>query len=219
MRSNHPSSTKAAPPEGRPDMPPSPVTAPPAFDKTVDGNRVLARFSLDPKDTERNYTLRATLSLNSAPDARFSSLTFSIRLKDGTILALSPEKVVGLGTEAEVSKDKSLQASLNTSLHAGSTPASASISASANFTRDEHITFVRRTRGTIQGNGVGSASAYWVMKEDNGPAARQGLDPVFDLAVKLNVRPAILTFDIIAGIASENGKKKTIQSGISSTFV
>jgi hypothetical protein len=158
----------STPDSGRPDLPPSPVPAPPAFDRLVDGNRILTQFSLDPKDNQRNYTLRATLSLNSAPGARYSGLTFKVNLADGTILAISPENVVGPETEAEVTKDKNEQVSLSTSLQAGSAPISASVGASANFTRAEHITFIRRTHGTVQGNGVGSSRAYWVMKEDNG---------------------------------------------------
>lgn len=205
--------------ESRPDLPPSPVPAPPAFDKTIDGNRILLNFSLDPKDSEKNYTIRATLSLNSGPGTRFSSLTFTIWLTDGRILAISPETVDGPETEAEVNKDKSFQASLNTSLQAGSAPATASIGASTTFARAEHITFTRRTHGTIQGNGVGSTSAYWVMKEDNGPAAQRGLDSLFELAVKLNVRPANVSYEIVAGILNESGKKKTINSGILSTSV
>ena len=203
----------------RPDLPPSPVPAPPAFDRIVDGNRVLVRFSLDPKDNQKNYTLRATLSLNSGPGARFSGLTFNVSLADGTILAISPENIVGPETEAEVTKDKNHQVSLSTSLQAGSAPVSASIGASTSFTRAEHITFIRKTRGTVQGNGVGSSSAYWVMKEDSGPAAEQGLGPIFDLMVKLNVRPAIISFEVVVHILCDNGKKKTIQSGILSTSV
>ena len=204
---------------GRPDLPPSPVPAPPAFDKIVDGNRVLVRISLDPKDNQRNYTVRATLSLNSAPGARFSGLTFSVSLADGTILEISPENVVGPETEAEVTKDKNFQASLNTSLQAGSGPLSGSIGGSTSITNAEHITFIRKTRGTVQGNGVGSSKGYWVMKEDSGPAAEQGLGPVFDLMVKLNVRPAIISFELVAYILSEGGKRKTIQSGILGTSV
>ena len=212
-------STPPPPDSDRPDLPPSPVPVPPAFDKIVDGNRVLVQFSLDPKDNQRNYTLRATLSLNSAPDARFSGLTFKVNLADGTILAISPENVVGPETQAEVTKDKSFQASLNTSLQAGSAPLSASIGASTSYTRAEHITFIRKTRGTVQGNGMGSSRAYWVMKEDNGPAAEQGLGPVFDLMVKLNVRPAIISFEVVAYILCESGKGKTIQSGNLGTCV
>ena len=189
------------------------MPAPPAFDRIVDGNRVLVQLSLDPKDMQRNYTLRATLSLNSAPGARFSGLTFKVNLVDGTIMAISPENIVGPETVAEVTKDKNLQASLSTSLQAGSAPLSASIGTSASITRAEHITFIRKTRGTVQGNGVGSSRAYWVMKEDNGPAAEQGLGPIFDLMVKLNVRPAIISFKIVVHILCEGGKKKTIQSG------
>ena len=185
----------------------------------MDGNRVLVRLSLDPKDIQRNYTLRATLSLNSGPGARFSGLTFNIGLADGTILAMSPENVVGPETVAEVTKDKNFQASLSTSLQAGSAPLSASVGASTTFTRAEHITFIRKTRGTVQGNGVGSSRAYWVMKEDNGPAAEQGLGPVFDLMVKLNVRPAIISFEVVAYILCERGKEKTIQSGTLNTSV
>jgi len=195
------------------------VPAPPAFDRIVDGNRVLLRLSLDPKDNQRNYTLRAMLSLNSGPGARFSGLTFNVGLADGTILAISPESVVGTETEAEVTEDKNHQVSLSTSLQAGRAPLSASIGASTNFTRAEHITFIRKTRGTIQGNGVGSSRAYWVMKEDNGPAAEQGLGPVFDLMIKLNVRPAIISFELVAYILYESGKRKTIQSGIVGTSV
>jgi hypothetical protein len=212
-------STPPPPDSDRPDLPPSPVPAPPAFDKIVDGNRVLVQLSLDPKDNQRNYTLRATLSLNSAPGARFSGLTFNVNLTDGTILAISPENVVGPETEAEVTKDKNHHVSSSTSLQAGSAPLSASIGASASFTRAEHITFIRRTRGTVQGNGVGSSKAYWVMKEDNGPAAEQGLGPVFDLMVKLNVRPAIISFEVVANILCDSGKRKTIQSGILDTSV
>ena len=207
------------PDSGRPDLPPSPVPAPPAFDKKVDGNRVLVQLSLDPKDNQRNYTLRATLSLNSAPGARFSGLTFNVSLADGTILAISPENVVGPETEAEVTKDKSHEVSLSASLQAGSAPVSASIGASTSFSRAEHITFIRKTRGTVQGNGVGSSDAYWVMKEDNGPASEQGLGPIFDLMIKLNVRPAIISFEVSAHILCEGGKKKTIQSGILGTSV
>ena len=202
----------------RPDLPPSPVSAPPAFDRIVDGNRILVQLSLDPKDTQRNYALRATLSLNSAPGARFSGVTFNISLADGTILAISPENVAGPETEAEVTKDKSFQASLSASLQAGSAPVSASIGASTIFTRAEHITFIRKTRGTVQGNGVGSSRAYWVMKKDNGPAAEQGLGPIFDLMIRLNVRPAIISFEVVAQILCESGEK-TIQSGILDTSV
>ena len=184
----------------------------------MDGNRVLVQLSLDPKDSQRNYTVRSTVSLNSAPGARFSGLTFNVSLVDGTILAISPENIVGPETEAEVTKDKNFQSSLNASLQAGSAPVSASIGASASFTRAEHITFIRKTRGTVQGNGVGSSRAYWVMKEDNGPAAEQGLGPVFDLMTKLNVRPAIISFEVVAHILCESGKK-TIQSGILGTSV
>ena len=211
-------STPLPPDSDRPDLPPSPVPAPP-YDKIVDGNRVLVQFSLDPKDNQRNYTLRATLSLNSAPDARFSGLTFNVDMTDGTILAISPENVVGPETEVEVTKDKNFQASLSTSLQAGSGHLSASIGASTSITRAEHITFIRKTRGTVQGNGVGSSRAYWVMKEDNGPAAEQGLGPVFDLMVKLNVRPAIISFELVAYILCEGGRRKTIQSGILGTSV
>ena len=207
------------PDSNRPDLPPSPVPAPPAFDKKVDGNRVLVRLSLDPKDIQRNYTLRATLSLNSAPGARFSGLTFNVSLADGTILSISPENVVGPETEAEVTKDKSHEVSLSASLQAGSAPVSASIGASTSFSRAEHITFIRKTRGTVQGNGVGSSDAYWVMKEDNGPASEQGLGPIFDLMIKLNLRPAIISFEVSAHILCEGGKKKTIQSGVLGTSV
>ena len=207
------------PDSDRPDLPPSPVPAPPAFDRIVDGNRVLVQFSLDPKDNQRNYTLRATLSLNSAPGARFSGLTFKANLVDGVIMAISPENIVGPETEAEVTKDKNHQISLSTSLQAGSAPLSASIGASTSFARAEHISFIRKTRGTVQGNGVGSSRAYWVMKEDNGPAAEQGLGPIFDLMVKLNVRPAIISFEVVAHILCESGKRKTIQSGILGTSV
>ena len=203
----------------RPDLPPSPKPAPP-FDKTVDGNRVLVQISLDPKDNQRNYTLRATLSLNSAPGARFSGLTFNVDMVDGTILEISPENVVGPETEAEVTKDKTHQVSLSASLQAGSAPVSASIGASTSFTSAEHITYIRKTRGTVQGNGVGSSRAYWVMKADNGPAAEQGLGPVFDLVVKLNVRPAIISFEDIAHyFICKSGKEKTIESGILGTSV
>ena len=214
-------STPPPPDPDRPDLPPSPMSAPPAFDKIVDGNRVLVQFSLDPKDNQRNYTLRATLSLNSAPGARFSGLTFNVSFADGTILAISPESIVGPETEAEVTKDKNYQVSLSTTLQAGRAPISASIGGSTNFTRAEHITFIRKTRGTVpsQGNGVGSSRAYWVMKEDNGPAAEQGLGPVFDLMIKLNVRPAIISFELVAYILCERGKRKTIQSGILGTSV
>ena len=57
------------------------------------------------------------------------------------------------------------------------------------------------------------------MKEDNGPAAEQGLGPVFDLMIKLNVRPAIISFELVAYILCERGKRKTIQSGILGTSV
>ena len=208
-----------SPNSNRPDLPPSPKLAPP-FDKIVDGNRVLVQTSLDPKDDQRNYTLRATLSLNSGPGARFSGLTFNVDLNDGTILAISPENLVGPESEAEVTKDTNRQVSLNASLQAGSAPASASIGASTTFTRAEHISYIRKTRGTVQGNGVGSSRAYWVMKEDEGPAAEQGLGPIFDLMVKLKVRPAIFSFEIVAHyIMSESGKKKTIESGILGTSV
>ena len=212
-------STLPPPDSDRPDLPPSPVPAPPAFDKIVDGNRVLVQLSLDPKDNQRNYTLRATLSLNSAPGARFSGMTFNVSLADGTILAISPENVVGPETEAEVTKDKNHQVSLNTSLQAGNAPVSASIGASTSYTRSEHITFIRKTHGTVQGNGVGSSRAYWVMKEDNGPAAEQGLGPIFDLMIKLNVRPAIISFEVVAHILCASGKRKTIQSGNLGTSV
>ena len=203
----------------RPDLPPSPVPAPPAFDRIVNGNRVLVPFSLDPKDNKRNYTLRATLSLNSAPGARFSGLTFNVNLPDGTILAISPENIAGPETEAEVTKDKNHQTSLIMSLQAGSAPLYASIGASTSYTRAEHITFIRKTRGSVQGNGVGSSKAYWVMKEDNGPAAEQGLGPVFELMVKLNVRPAIISFQVVAHILCASGKRKNIRSGNLGTSV
>ena len=120
----------------------------------------------------------------------------------------------------EVTKDTSHQVSLNASLQAGSAPVSASIGASATITRAEHINYIRKTRGTVQGNGVGSSRAYWVMKADNGPAAEQGLGPIFDLMVKLNVRPAIISFEVIANyIISKSGKEKTIESGILGTSV
>ena len=215
-----PSTPPPPPPDSdRPDLPPSPVPAPPAFDKIVDGNRVLVRVSLDPKDNQRNYALRAMLSLNSGPGARFSGLTFNVSLADGTILAMSPENVVGPETEAEVTKDKNFQSSLNTSVQAGSAPISASIGASATFTSAEHIAFIRKTRGTVQGNGVGSSRAYWVMKEDSGPAAEQGLGPIFDLMIKLNVRPSIISFEVVAYILFESGKRKTVQSGSLDTSV
>ena len=211
--------TPLPPDSNRPDLPPSPVPAPPAFDKIVDGNRVLVQISLDPKDNQKNYILRATLSLNSAPGARFCGLTFEVNLADGTILEISPENIVGPETEAEVTKDKNHQVSLSTSLQAGSAPVSASIGASTSFARAEHITFIRKTCGTVQGNGIGSSRAYWVMKEDNGPAAEQGLGPIFDLMIKLNVRPAIISFEVVAHILCESGKRKTIQSGVLGTSV
>ena len=211
--------TPPPPDSDRPDLPPSPVPAPPAFDRIVDGNRVLVQISLDPKDNQRNYTLRATLSLNSAPGARFSDLTFNVSLADGTILAISPENIFGPETEAELTKDKNHQVSLSTSLQAGSAPVSADIGASTSFTRAEQITFIRKTRGTAQANGVGSSRAYWVLKEDNGPASEQGLDPVFDLMIKLNVRPVIISFEVVAHILLCESGKKSIQSGIVGTSV
>jgi len=101
-----------APPAGRPELPPSPVRGPPAFDKTFNGNRLIVRFKLEAKDADGNYTLRAALALNSAPGARFSSLTFSIRLTDGSILAIFPETAVGPESETEFTNDKSLQATV-----------------------------------------------------------------------------------------------------------
>ena len=57
------------------------------------------------------------------------------------------------------------------------------------------------------------------MKEDSEPATEQGLGPVFDLMVKLNVRPAIILFEIIAYLLCESVKKKTVQSGTLGTSV
>jgi hypothetical protein len=141
----------------------------------------MAQFKLDSKDEEGAYTLRAMLSLNSAPGARFSSLTLNIWLTDGTILAVFPDTVAGPATEAEISKDKSLQATVSTSLQAGGGPASATIGANITVARAEHLSFTRRTRGIIRGNGVWSTNAYWVMKEDSGPAAQDGLVKLKDL--------------------------------------
>ena len=207
-------SEQLPPAPDRPDLPPSPMPAPP-FDKIVDGNRLSVQFSLDPKDIQKNYTLRATLLLSSARDARFSGLTFNIDMDDGTILAISHENVLGLETEAEVTRDRNYRASLRKSYQTltGGAPLSPSSIAST-ITLAEHITFIRNTRGTIQGSGVGSSKACWVIKEDDGSRAEQGLGPVFDLMVKLDVRPAIISFEVEAYILSESGKRKTIQSGI-----
>ena len=57
------------------------------------------------------------------------------------------------------------------------------------------------------------------MKGDSGPAAEQGLGPVFDLMIKLNVRPAIISFEFVAYILWESGKRETIQSRIQDTSV
>ena len=106
-----PSTPSHSPPDPdslRPDLPPSPVPAPPAFDKFVDRDRVLVQFSLDPKDNQRNYTIRAKISVTAAPGARFSGLTFGISLADGTILAIPPENIVGPKTEAEIRTIKNL---------------------------------------------------------------------------------------------------------------
>ena len=56
------------------------------------------------------------------------------------------------------------------------------------------------------------------MKADDGPAAEQGLGPVFDLMIKLNVRPVIVSFEVVANIESKSGMK-TIRSGILDTSV
>ena len=136
-------------------------------------------------------------------------------------MEISPDNVVvGPETEAEVTKDNNFQESLDASLRARNAPVSTSIGASTSFTRadSEHITFIRKTCGTIQGNGVGSSREYWVMKEDNGPASEQGLGPVFDLMIKKNVRPAIISFEVVAHNLCESGKK-TIQSGVIGTSV
>jgi hypothetical protein len=177
----------------------------------------MAKFQLESKDVEKNYILRVILSLNSASSARFSSLTFKVRLTGGCVLAILPDNVVGPETEAEI-KDKSHQASISTSMQVGTAPVAASIGGTT-FARAEHITFTRRTRGTIRGNGVGSRDAYRVMKEDSGHGAQNGLDPKFDLAAKLNVRPAIVSYEIVAGVLWEGGKRRTIRSGVLRTSV
>jgi hypothetical protein len=205
------SSTRSLQAEGRPDLPPSPVPALPAFDKKFDGSRLIARFKLDSKDQEGNYTLHVLLALNSAPGSRFSSLTLSVQLTDGSILAVSPDTLSGPITEAEVSNDNSHQTTVNASLDAGNAPAVMSIGASTTFTQAEHIAYTRRTRGTIRGTGVGSRQAYWVMKEDSGPAAQDGLDPDFDLAVKMNVRPAVISYEIVVGICRGKGKEEVVR--------
>ena len=201
----------------RPELPPSPFPTYPVFDKTIDGNRLMAKFQLESKDVEKIYILRLILSLNSASSARFSSLTFKVRLTGGCILAILPDNVVGPETEAEI-KDISHQASVSTSLQVGTAPVAASIGGTT-FACAEHITLTRRTRGTIRGNGVGSRDAYWAMKEDSGHGAQNGLDPEFDLAAKLNVRPAIVSYEIVAGILWEGGKRRTIRSGVLRTFI
>ena len=182
------------------------MPAPPAFSRIVDGNLVSVQLSLDPfdpKDNQRNHILRATLSLDSVPDARFSGLIFNVKLADGVILAISPGNVVGPKTKVD------------TSLQGGSAlgPSSLTIPLPGAISRAGHITFIHRTRGTVQGNRVGSSRAYWIIKEDNKPTAEKGLDPVFEVKIKLNVRPAIISFEVVAYILCKSGMK-TIRSGI-----
>jgi hypothetical protein len=57
------------------------------------------------------------------------------------------------------------------------------------------------------------------MKEDSGPAAQDGLDPDFDLAVKMNVRPAIIWYEIAVGICRGKGKEEVVRSGSLRTSV
>ena len=142
-----------------------------------------------------------------------------MKLTDGKILAISPDTLSGPTTEAEVSKDKSHQATVNASLDVGKAPVAASVGASTTVTRTEHIAYTRRTRGTIRGTGVGTRHAYWVMKEDSGPAAQDGLDPDIDLAVKMNVRPAIIAYEMDIGICRGKGKHEIIHSGTLKTSV
>jgi hypothetical protein len=108
---------------------------------------------------------------------------------------------------------------LNASLDARKAPVAASVGVSTTVTETEHIAYTRRTRGTIRGTGVGSRHAYWVMKEDSGPAAQDGLDPDIDLAVKMNVRPAIIEYEMAIGICHGKGKQEVIRSGKLKTSV
>ena len=128
-------------------------------------------------------------------------------------MAISPDTLSGPGTEAEVSKVKSHRTTVNASLDAGKAPLVAAVGMSTTFTQAEHIEYTRRTRGTIRGTGVGSRRGYWVMKEDSGPAAQDGLDPDFNLAVKMNARPAIIWYETVVGICRGKGKEEDVRSG------
>jgi hypothetical protein len=50
------------------------------------------------------------------------------------------------------------------------------------------------------------------MKKDSGPAAQDGLDPDIDLAVKMNVRPTIIDYEMTIGICHGKGKQEVIHS-------
>jgi hypothetical protein len=136
-------------------------------------------------------------------------LEFHVKLRDGAIVKVSPDAAVGPETETEINRDKSRRVGVNASLEAGGAAPSASIGAGTMITQAEHVSFTRRTRRTIRGNGVGTQYGYWVMKEDS--VARVGLDLHYDLALKLNVRPAIVCFWATLGVQpNRDGDNKRV---------
>lgn len=205
-------------PSGRPNLPPSPIPAPPAFDKSFDGSRFLITFTLDSKDADGNYILHAALQLNPASDTRFSSLRVNISLKEGTIVGMSEPIEASFGTESSHSLPFGAVRPMAAEIP---TEASGGEDNSVALLQDDYDIdqFTSYTHNTVHTQGVGGRSGEWVLKEDSEDLAQCGLGPRIDLEATLDVRPVAIIFNVMVATRIGDGKERAIRSGTLNAYI
>ncbi|KAF8519185.1 hypothetical protein JB92DRAFT_2027930 [Gautieria morchelliformis] len=194
-----------APHTSAPLLPPSPFPPKPPvpnMDILENGSRLRLRLKLEPHNPDDYPTIKANLSLVSAPQTRISHVTVELQFEHDSIVELEPKREASSETEANHGNSVTNDISLT----GGANHGPVGVNLKLGRTVSKTVEFTRHTRGTIVGDGEGSSIAYWVLKEDPGRAGRFGLDPQYTMWVKLHVRPVRVDYQVTAKILADDGE-------------
>jgi hypothetical protein len=155
------------------------------------------------------FTFSIILSIQVVTKARIGDATVRIKFIDGTIISLEPTSISAAFTLVHHTNGTENQVGIHAST-GSAIPGQGSLMMKIKKKKGQN--FKRGTCARLDGTGVGTHVATWVLDEDPGEAGRHGipiLHGIQEFSIELDVRPVICYYEVQFTVVRGEGKKPT----------
>jgi hypothetical protein len=181
------------------------------YDKSFSDARVsIVQAAPDRWDSSSlTSTFSIILSIQVVKKARIGDATVKFKFLDGTILSLEPTSIAAAFTLVHHTNGTENQVGIHAGTGSG-IPGQGTLMMRIKKKKGQN--FKRGTCARLDGTGVGTRVATWVLDEDPGEAGRHGIPIVHgvqEFTIELDVRPSICYYEVQFTVVRGEGKKPT----------